>query len=151
VHVSGDGSLIRWVSHAHLDAADLRPAIAAGHAWANLDRAVRRARVTTGVVAGATVAMLATVLPSKASLLLAPALREIIEDVVGWPVLAVTPDRDFVYLWSANRRDLIAGIGRVVCREHARAPYPLSTEIFQIRDGLQAIGAYAQPNNPSPS
>lgn len=90
---------------------------------------------------GATVAVLATELPSKASLLLAPALRERIEDVIGWPVLAVAPDRDFVYVWNASRRDLITGLGGVVTREHARAPYPPSTEIFQIGDSLRAIGA----------
>jgi hypothetical protein len=93
--------------------------------------------------------MLATELPSKASLLLAPALRERIEDVIGWPVLAVAPDHDFVYLWNASRRDLITGMGAVVTREHARAPHPLSTEIFQIGDSVQAIGAYAAATNAS--
>jgi hypothetical protein len=93
--------------------------------------------------------MLATELPSKASLLLASALREMIEDAIGWPVLAVAPDRDFVYLWNASRRDLIPRMGGVVCREHAQAPYPLSTEIFQISDSLRAIGTYAPGSNPS--
>jgi hypothetical protein len=146
VHVSDDGGLIRWVTHAHLQAAGLTEALAAERAWANLDQAVRQAQVTTLETAGATVAMLATELPSKASLLLAPALRERIEAVVGWPVLAVAPDRDFVYLWNASRRDLINGLGGVVSRENARAPYPLSTEIFQIGDSLRAIGAYAARN-----
>jgi hypothetical protein len=147
VHVSGDGGLIRWVTHAHLEAAGLTAAHATERAWVNLDQAVRQAQVTTLEIAGATVAMLATELPSKASLLLAPALRERIEDVIGWPVLAVAPDRDFVYLWNASRRDLITGSGGVVTREHARAPYPLSTEIFQIGDSLRAVGAYAAATN----
>lgn len=149
VHVSNDGGLICWVSHAQLDKAGLTAAHAAERAWANLDQAVRQAQVTTVQIAGAVVAMLATELPSKASLLLAPALREMIEDVIGWPVLAVAPDRDFVYLWNASRRDLLTGMGGVVCREHARAPYPLSTEIFQISDSLRAMGAYAGGSNPS--
>jgi hypothetical protein len=150
VHVSGDGGLIRWVAHAHLDAVGLTQASADEHAWANLDKAMGAAQVTTGEIAGAAVAMLATDLPSKASLLLAPALRAKMEGVIGWPVLAVAPDRDFVYLWSASRRDLITGMGGVVCREHARAPYPLSTEIFQIGDSLHAIGAYAAESSPHP-
>ena len=124
---------------------------AAERAWANLDQAVRRAQVTTGEIAGAAVVMLATELPSKASLLLAPALREVVEDVIGWPVLAVAPDRDFVILWNAGRRDLITGMGSVVCREYARASYPLSTEIFQISDSLRAIGTYADTSNPPSS
>jgi hypothetical protein len=149
VHVSGDGGLIGWVTHAHLDAAGLTAAHATERAWANLDQAVRQAQVTTLEIAGTAVAMLATELPSKASLLLAPALRERIEDVIGWPVLAVAPDHDFVYLWNASRRDLITGMGAVVTREHARAPHPLSTEIFQIGDSVQAIGAYAAATNAS--
>jgi hypothetical protein len=151
VHATGDGGLIRWVAHAHLDKAGLTTTDAAERAWANLDLAVRQAQVTTGEIAGAAVAMLATELPSKASLLLAPALREVVEDVIGWPVLAVAPDRDFVSLWNAGRRDLITGIGGVVCREHAQAPYPLSTEIFQISDSLRAIGTYADASNPPSS
>jgi hypothetical protein len=42
-----------------------------------------------------------------------------------------------------RRRDLIGGLGSVVAREHAKAPYPLSMEIFQITDSLRAIGACA--------
>src|SRR5215469_976273 len=144
VHVSDDGGLIRWVARAHLDQVGLTVADATDRAWANLDRSVRQAQVTTGEIAGATVAMLATELPSKASLLLAPALREVVEEVIGWPVLAVAPDRDFVFLWNAGRRDLITGIGGVVCREHAQAPYPLSMEVFQISDSLRAVGTYAE-------
>jgi hypothetical protein len=52
----------------------------------------------------AAVAMLTTELLSNASLLLAPTLREMIEDVIGWPVLAVAPDRDFVYMWNRPPR-----------------------------------------------
>jgi hypothetical protein len=151
VHVSGDGGLIRWVAHAHLNEVGMTTTDAAERAWANLDQAVRRAQVTTGEIAGALVAMLATELPSKASLLLAPALREMVEDVIGWPVLAVAPDRDFVYLWNASRRALITVMGGVVCREYAQAPYPLSTEIFQISDSLRAIGTYADASNPPSS
>jgi len=151
VHVTGDGGLIRWVAHGHLDKAGLTATDAAERAWANLDLAVRQAQVTTGEIAAATVVMLATELPSKASLLLAPALREVVEDVIGWPVLAVAPDRDFVILWNAGRRDLITGMGSVVCREYARASYPLSTEIFQISDSLRAIGTYADTSNPPSS
>jgi len=125
VHVTGDGGLIRWVAHAHLDKAGLTATDAAERAWANLDLAVRQAQVTTGEIAAATVVMLAaTESPSKASLLLAPALREVVEDVIGWPVLAVAPDRDFVILWNAGRRDLITGMGSVVCREYAPGVLP---------------------------
>src|SRR5258706_11446630 len=143
VHVSDDGGRIRWVTHAGLDAAGLTIAEATERAWANLDEAVRQAQVTTGEIAGVTVAMFAAALPSKAPLLLAPALREMIEDVAGWSVLAVAPDRDFVYMWNASRRELITTLGGIVTGEYPRVAYSLSSEIFQIGDALQAIGSYA--------
>lgn len=142
-HVSEDGAVIRWVSGRHLEAMSLTAGEAAGRAWANLDLALRRAAISTMDIEGATLAVFAARLPSKASLLLAPSLQEVIGPVTGWPVLAIVPDRDFVYVWAAHHRDLIPRLGAVVIREHARAPYPLTTEVLQISDTIRAIGTYA--------
>jgi hypothetical protein len=69
--------------------------------------------------------MFATALPSKASLLLALGPRQLIQQVVGWPVLAVAPDRDFVYAWNVNRRDLIGRLETIVTRScSGPAPRP---------------------------
>ena len=111
------------------------------HAWSNLDTALARAgQVTYPAPGGAALLSFAAALPSKASLLLAPSLRAAVEGTTGWPVLAVVPDRDFLYLWAAGYRDLIGRLAGVVIREHARAPYPLSPEVFEIGDSIRAIG-----------
>lgn len=144
-HVSADGVLIHWISDQHLAAMNLTTRQASERAWANLDIALRGAEISTLDAPGnVTMAVITTTLPSKASLLLAPSLREVISPVTGWPILAVAPDREFVYIWNARHRDLIPRLGPVVIREHARAPHPLATEILYISDTIRAIGAYSE-------
>lgn len=142
VNVSEDGSLITWVTADDLRAIGLSAAQASDRAWSNLDAELRGAQVETEEVDGVTLAMLRTVFPSKASLALAPYLREVMSHIVGWPVLAVMPDRGFLYLWSAAHRDFISRLGGVVTREYGRASYPLTTEVFEIGTSIKAIGAF---------
>jgi hypothetical protein len=143
VLVHAEGALIRWATPQALSDMGVPVEAASQHAWSNLDTALARAEpVTYPAPGGATLLSFAAALPSKASLLLAPSLRAAVEDTVGWPVLAVAPDRDFLYLWGAGYRDLVDRLGGVVTREHAQAPYPLSTEIFEIGDSIRALGRY---------
>jgi hypothetical protein len=143
VHADAAGALVRGMTARALAEMGLSAGTASQHAWSSLDTALAQAeQVTYPAPGGAALLSFATALPSKASLLLAPSLRTAVEGAVGWPVLAVAPDRDFVYVWNAGHRDLIGRLGGVVIREHARAPYPLSAEIFEIGDSIRAIGSY---------
>jgi hypothetical protein len=143
VHADAAGALVRRMTAHALAEMGLSVDAASQHAWSSLDTALAQAeQVTYPAPGGATLLSFATALPSKASLLLAPSLRTAVEGAVGWPVLAVAPDRDFVYVWNAGHRDLIGRLGGVVIREHAGAPYPLSAEIFEIGDSIRAIGRY---------
>jgi hypothetical protein len=139
---AADASRLRWVTSKDLDACGLSEREASERAWSNLDVALRAARIRTETVEGAAVVWLETEFPSKASLILAPCLREIVSPHIGWPVLAVAPDRGFVYLWPASSRELIPNCGRVVVGEYGRAPYPLTTEVFEISEAVEAIGAF---------
>jgi hypothetical protein len=145
VHANADGSQIRWITVRALSEMDLSVGEASERAWINLDAALRRAeRVTFQAPGGVTLLSFAASrpLPSKASLLLAPSLSEVVSDVTGWPVLAVAPDSNFIYIWDASQRELIGRLGGVVTREHARAPHPLSTEVLHIGDSIRAVGSY---------
>jgi hypothetical protein len=142
VNVAEDESLITWVTAPNLQSIGLSAADASDQAWLNLDAALRRSRLETDEVDGVTLAILHTDFPSKASLVLAPCLRDVVSGAVGWPILAVAPDRDFVYLWNAERRDFIERLGGIVAREYGRAPYPLTTEVLEIGDSVQAIGTF---------
>jgi len=149
VHASDDGALTRWVTSRALGELGLSADEAARRGWSNLDAALRRAVPRTYTApGGATLVSFAAGVPSKASLLLAPALREIVSSLTGWPVLAVAPDSDFLYVWNAAHRELIARLGQAVIREHSRAPHPLSTEVFEISDTIRATGNYQNRTSP---
>jgi hypothetical protein len=146
VHVSADGALISWITGRALSESGLSAEAAAQRAWSNLDTALQHAQqVTIPAPGGVTVLSFTSDLPSKASLLLAPSVRTAISSTTGWPVLAIAPDRDFTCIWDATHPHLIGRFAGIITREHARAPYPLSAEVFQINDSIKAIGRY-QPH-----
>lgn len=143
VCLSGDGGLITWVTPDMLESLGLGEEEAGKRAFVNLRRALSEASVTVEDVDGVALGIIGTSLPIKASLILAPNLREVVEPVLGWPLLAVCPDRDFLYLWAARHTDFVHRVGGVVVNEYSQASYPISTEVFEIGDDeIRAIGAF---------
>ncbi len=92
---------------------------------------------------GVQLGFIGTPLPFKASLILAPNLREVVGAVLGWPLMAVVPDRDFLYIWGARHTEFVQRVGGVVVREYSKASYPISTEVYEITDQkIRAIGEF---------
>jgi hypothetical protein len=82
----------------------------------------------------------------KAALLFSPRLRELVEPHLGWPVLAVAPCRDFVYVFGVNARELFDKIGGITIQQYNEGGYPISTEVFEIGpDGVKALGEFQMP------
>lgn len=113
---------------------------AADAAFANLDAQLAMASVQTGAAGDTTLGWLVSDFPAKASLLLAPALRELIAPKLGWPLLAVAPTRDFLIMWPADKPELAPQLGRTVSREYHGSPHPLSTEVFRLDGRITAVG-----------
>jgi hypothetical protein len=118
-----------------------------GDAWdeagRRMDVLLAETPIEVHQVAGGRLAVLATASVFKASLIAAPSLRPFVEPVLGWPVLAVLPCRDFAYLLPQDAHDLLGRLGGVVTCEFGASPYPLSLEAFLISDGgIQAIGSF---------
>ena len=112
-------------------------------AFTNLGRALTEASVESQDLDAVQLGFIGTSLPFKASLILAPDFRQVVEPLLGWPLLAVFPDRDFLYLWAARHTDFAQRVGPVVVREYSQASYPLSTEVFEITDSnIRAIGEF---------
>lgn len=148
VHLSADGKLITWVSPTILELLHLSESEAAEVAFANLQTALEKATIETSDVDGVSLGMIETDIPFKSSLILSPGLKEAAKASVGWPLMAVAPDRDFLYLWASSHTDFVGRVGDVVVREYLEAPYPLSTEVFVIDDtGTSAIGAFPVPDS----
>jgi hypothetical protein len=112
-------------------------------ALGNLAAALANASIEYKDIDGVRLGFVGTTLPFKSALTLAPNLRDVVSPILGWPLHAVVPDRDFLYLWDARHRTFLHRVGGVVVKEFAAAPYPLTTEVFEIRDdGITAIRAF---------
>jgi hypothetical protein len=80
--------------------------------------------------------------PYKASVILAPSFRAWVEPHLGWPVYAVIPCRDFIYVFPQDQ-ELLGRVGGVVVQEFKKSGYPLTTEVLSISDeGIAAIGKF---------
>lgn len=147
VHVTADGARISWVNRAMLEKMGLSEAEAREKGFDNLARTLDEASIEWSDVDGVRLGHLITDLPFKASLLLAPNLRKVVEDQIGWPVMAVAPDRDFLYFWAAEHAQFAGRLGSVVVREFKGAAYPISTEVYEVSDDVfRAVGAFPVPD-----
>jgi len=143
IHLSSDGRMITWVTRAMIESLGMSESDAGSKAFANLASALSKATVESQDIDGVQLSFIGTSLPFKTSLILAPNLREVVGAVLGWPLMAVIPDRDFLYLWEARHTDFIQRIGKVVVHEYSQAPYPISTEVYEISDQkIRAIGEF---------
>ncbi|MCO4771484.1 MAG: hypothetical protein KDA24_15735 [Deltaproteobacteria bacterium] len=135
---------ITWLSAASLDLWHASTTDVEEAARANMDKLLGEAELVVEEVRGKRLAMLTTDSAFKASLLRAPSLRSVVEPVIGWPVCAVAPCRDFLYLFSeADAEELIPMLAVVVSREFESSGYPLSAEVLKVSDeGVLALGVY---------
>ena len=117
VHLSSDDRLVTWVTPAMLSSLGLSESDAGARAFTNLGRAMSKATVESKDIDSVQLGFVGTSLPFKAALILAPNLREVVGTVLGWPLMAVVPDRDFLYLWAARHADFVQRVGSVVVRE----------------------------------
>ena len=143
VHLSSDMSRIEWVTSAMLHSLGLTQSEAEEKAFANLARALTEATVECLDIEGVQLGYITSKLPFKAALILAPNLRDMVESKIGWPLMAVIPDREFLYFWAARHSNFAQRVGGVVVDEYSKAPYPLSTEVFEItNETVRAIGEF---------
>ena len=127
----------------------------------NLSAALRNSELMVRELEGVRAGFIHSTLPFKAALILAPNLGEIAEPILGWPLLAVIPNRDSVYLFNGDDFDgvdhfvrVLPGLGDHVLDRFEFGAYPLSTEIFEITDkGVRAIAEFSRhpPSDALPS
>ena len=147
VFASEDGSRISWIGTPHLAEWRISRQEIMAQAEANMDQLARETTLEVNEIDGALLGMLSTEeTPFKASLILAPRFREVVEPTLGWPVLVVVPVRDFVYVLSRKNADFLGRLGAVVLREYQESGHPVTLEVLEVSDaGLKAIGTFADP------
>lgn len=143
-HVEGSGQ-IRFVRSSDLKDWKVTAEDAWEVAFAELERRASRTEVEILPAGELVVASIFASEPYKASLLLARNLKERLPSSLGWPVIAVAPARDFVYLVRKTDFEKAGGLGAIVLREFNNSGYPISTEVWEISDtGMDAVGYYPQ-------
>jgi hypothetical protein len=113
-------------------------------AYKNLDIVLEAATVETDEIEGRKLVFFSMDDETmKSVLVLAKGLRKKIEPVLGWPVIAVIPVRDFSYLFAEADFELFAErLGDVVMDEYKNSGYPVTTELLLL-DG-ETITAVAK-------
>lgn len=141
--VSDDGAALQEITKAKLTELLItdKQAIEAG--FRNLTEEANELSVDTDVMDGITIATLESDFAFRASLILAPNLKAVTQTVLSWPLVAVIPDPDFIYLCSAkNTRAFLNRVSYEVHDIYSQAEDPLSLEALEISDqGIKSIGA----------
>jgi hypothetical protein len=152
VYVDPSGTQIRWLTPADAEKWNKTRADLMAAAQKNMDRILRQTKVETAAVEEHQLGMLSNELVAfKAALLFCTNLKKAVEPVLGWPLFAVMPCRDFVYLLNQKDEPLLGRMGQVVMREYQKSGYPISTEVFEITDqGIRAIGDFQRAPEPAP-
>jgi hypothetical protein len=149
VYLADPGLHIVWMTPDMLSKLGVTRSDAEAQAADNLARLLSDTPIETTEVGGHLLGMLATHSPLKASLIFARNMREKVEAILGWPIFAVIPTRDFAYLIPQSAQVLFPRIAQVVIEEYTKRGYPLSTEVFKIdSEKVEAIGEFHSPLNP---
>lgn len=142
------GGRIIWINQADLDRWGIGRDELEERAAENLNAEIARATLHLNEAQGTRFLMIGSCLAFKASLLLASTLRDKVEPEIGWPIYAIAPSRDFLWMWGEKDHPRFTNLlGSVVKREFLEAPYPVTPEVFCISDeGISAIGAFETGN-----
>ncbi|PXX34929.1 hypothetical protein DFR42_1248 [Undibacterium pigrum] len=109
----------------------------------NLEKIAKSININFSEVNGQKLGIIETRSVNKASLILTQELKSKVEKELGWPVYAVAPANDFVYLFS-KKSDLMNLLSGTVVKEYQQAANPISTEVWELSDNKQlAFKAFA--------
>jgi hypothetical protein len=143
------GTII-WVTRMMLEEWHISPEEVEAAASSNLAATLAGAAVRHQDIDGVRLASIETPLPFKSAMIVAPNLKQVVSPVLGWPIHAVIPDRNFLYLWGAGHTDFIERVGPVVVDEFTRSPYPVTTEVLEISDdAITAVADFPIPPDPA--
>lgn len=137
------GSPVYLLSPYELDKLNVSQESAWNTAQENLEKIAQSSTVSFAEVNGQKLGVIETLGVYKASMILTRELRSKVEKELGWPVYAVAPARDFVYLFSkaGGMMGLVSG---TVIKEYQQSGNPLSTEVWELSDNKQtSVVTYA--------
>ena len=135
-------NLLHWISENDLKNNGIDSKIAWEIAHKNLDAILDKTNIEFSEMDGQFIGFIEAHEPYKASLILSKKLKQKVSAKIGWPIYAVAPARDFVYLFSKDG-GLVNRVGSVVVEEFKNSGYPISAEVWELSDdGIEAIGEF---------
>jgi hypothetical protein len=145
VYVPEVGSRITWISEMTVKTWGVTPDQVYSIAEKNMRKITSEANIEIEEGNGVTLGMISTdETPFKASLLLSDNFRELVEPKLGFPVYAVAPCRDFVFVVPHAQKDTLGRLGRVVIEQFHNSGHSVTMDVLEItEEGLSAIGTFA--------
>lgn len=149
VYTPEDGSRITWISDATVKGWGVTSEDVMAMAESNMRKVTAESRLEFTEIDGVKLGMISTEeFPFKASILLADNLKQLVDPHLGFPIYAVAPCRDFVFLIPHKNKDFLGRLGRVVEKEYNGSGYPVTMDVLEITDaGVTAIGSFAPKKN----
>ena len=145
VYAAEDEGRITWLTPRQLERWGIDLATLRAAADAGLDSLLRDISLNVESGNGRKLGMIPTHSALKASTIFAPSFKAFVSKELRWPVIAVIPCRDFVYVLREKDDAMLGAIGEVVQREFRTSGYPITTEVFRISDsGVEAIGRFPE-------
>lgn len=140
--IPGQGR-ITFISHDMLAAWQCEIDQAWSLAQENLNQIFAAAQCDVRMAGDVAMGFLQVAEPYKASCILATNLKDKTEQSLGWPLYAITPDRDFVYLVADNIQPIIRNILQVANDQYAAAEYPIAAQLWRLDDeGVRTVEVY---------
>jgi hypothetical protein len=149
VYTPEDGSRITWISDATVKEWSVSAEDVIAMAESNMRKVTAESRVELTEIDGVALGMISTEeFPFKASILLADNLKQLVEPHLGFPIYAVAPCRDFVFLIPHKNKDFLGRLGGVVEKEYHGSGHPVTMDVLEItEEGVTAIGSFAPKKN----
>ena len=145
VFTTKDGANIVWIPKGMLSKWGVTEQRVRDIAETNMRKIVDLAKIEYKEIDGVKLGMISTTeYPFKASLLFSDRFRNLVEPTLGFPVYAVAPCRDFVYVIPHTNHEFLVRLGSVVKREFEQSGHSLTMNVLEVSDkGVEVIGTFA--------
>lgn len=145
VYESADQRTITWVTRTTLKNWGVSYEEVEAAAFRNMGALLKATPIELKKIDSFTLGVLVTPSVFKSALIFSPNLREVCEPVLGWPLLAVIPCRDFAFLFAVSDEAIVERLGSTVVKEYLGSGYPITTEVLRIDEhAIQVIGEFPE-------